>query len=135
MKPRTIEDIKRSIKELDTLLEGVSIALGNVSNREGLQLLAQLDEQLRPFIIKYTGLINKSKRYVPVEPAKLQPFVPLATRLSECEEILLNSAGFAYAHALNLILNGFEDAEDAVFTLFNMIKISESNQIYSILSG
>lgn len=105
-----------------------------VTTQEGLQLMTQLDEQFRPFLIKYTGLVNKAKQYIPVDPTKLQPFIKHATRLSNCKE--LSGIGVSYLHALQTVLNGFtnDKAEDAVYTLYYNIQLSDSKGLYELFT-
>lgn len=99
---------------------------------EGVQLMAQLEKEFRPFLIKYTGLANKAKRHIPVDPTKLQPFIELATRLSDCDELC--SMGGGYLDALKTIINGFNDdeAEDKIYMLYLNLQLSDS-KLYSNL--
>lgn len=131
MKDRSLAKIKKEIAELDEILEKEGIAelpLFNIPIQRGLVLLAILKDMLRPFIVKYTALVNRNKAYVAVDTSKLQKYLPLAAELKRCEEPLLFMAGMAYNHALKLITSGFEDAEEAVFELFWTIKITDTDK-------
>ncbi|MGD6964058.1 hypothetical protein ACQCVB_17725 [Fictibacillus phosphorivorans] len=128
MKARSVAQINKEIAELDRLLgeEGYSeLPLYDVPVKRGLVLANALNEKLRPFIIKYTALVNRKQAYVTVDVSKLQEYVPLAEELSRCEDIMLGMYGIAYKHALKLIINGFEDAEEGVHDLFWAIKMTD----------
>jgi hypothetical protein len=122
-----IEKLEREIAEINALLEeeGINVPVLDVSVERGLQLTEILNEKLRPFIVRYTALVNRNQAYVPVDTTKLQGYVPLAEELSRCVEPILFSDGVGYNHALNLIINGFEDVEEAVFWLFWAIQMTD----------
>jgi hypothetical protein len=128
MKDRSVAQIKKEIAKLDELLlkEGVTLLpQEDIPVKRGLELLAVLNDKLRPFVVKYTALVNRKQECVTVDTSKLQDYVPLAEELSRCEEVFIGMQGTAYNHALKLIINGFEDVEEGVFELFTAIQMTD----------
>lgn len=129
----SIEHLER---EIDALLAEQGIAtdekVGTVPVEEGIALLQVLDVELRPFLIRYTALLNKTGQYVPIEPSKLERFMPLAERLSDCVETMLASYGTSYLTAIDMMVNGINcknanvtDIEDLIQFLFYDIQLTD----------
>jgi hypothetical protein len=109
MTDKQLKQLERELAELETLLGEVDTTAEKVRTvpvKEGIEMLELLDTELRPFIIRYTALINRTKQYVPIEPNKLAKFIPLAERLSNCEELTLATYGTCYLTAIDMVLNG-----------------------------
>lgn len=125
-------DIIKSIAEIDRLLGEEFTAEPTVSVERGLKLFGKLERSLRPFMVKYAGLVNKAKRTIPVEGVKVTQYLPQAEELSKCREVLLSTAGVAYVRAITLIANNEgHDYEDLVYELYYYIKLTEGKEIFT----
>lgn len=138
MKRPTNKELELSIAEIDALLlaEGVEVNKVDdvISVDEGLEIAGVLNERLRPFIIQYTAILNRSKTAIPVPTEKLAGYIEQAEKLSNTAEIILSCMGTAYLHAIKLITNGFDDIEDTVFELYVTIKLTELDELKRLLT-
>jgi hypothetical protein len=136
VKAQSNTELLKSIAEIDELLskEGIIVDYDfNVSIEEGLQLAEILNSKLRPFIVQYTSLANKGKKYVPITADKFADYLPLCERLSRTEEVLLSTVGFAYGHSIKLITSGeTTDIEDLIYELFICTQLTDLNGIINL---
>lgn len=121
-----VKQIEGDIAKLNAILGDTSIKERKVPVEKGIELLKVLDTEFRPFIVKYTALLNRTKQFIPIEPSKLERFIPLAEELMDCVEIDFSCFGLFYYIALGVI-NGDkfnEDIEEAVHLLYKVIKLT-----------
>jgi hypothetical protein len=124
-----LEKIERDIAKLNVLLGEVDTTHEKERTLpvdKGIKLLQVLDTELRPFIVKYTALLNRSNQFIPIEPSKLERFVPITEELMDCVELDFSTYGLFYWIGLGIINgNNFnDDIEEAVYQLYRVIKMT-----------
>lgn len=130
-----LEKIEREIAELNVLLGEVDTTHKKERTLpvdKGIKLLQVLDTELRPFIVKYTALLNRSKQFIPIAPNKLERFIPLAEELENCVEFDLAFYGSVCLWAIDVMVNGFNskqehitDIDELITFLYYCIKLTE----------
>ncbi|WP_096435655.1 hypothetical protein [Alteribacter populi] len=78
--------------------------------------------------------MNKARKHVTVDSGNVEGYVSKADELSKCQDVLLSTMGFAYAYALKMIINGFTDADDDIYSLFIAVKLTEFTEIKRLLT-
>jgi hypothetical protein len=124
MTDKQLAQLERELAELDVLLGEVDTTAEKertVPVEEALNLLEVLDTELRPFLIRYTALLNRSKQFIPIEPSKLERFIPLAEEVSNCVEIGIAIYGTIYLSVIDMMINGINCKQEHVNEIDDLI--------------